>query len=118
MSAVRLLAFPALRGAWGLPQTRCGAWSTGCRAAAQTQPETTLVPHGTAMTHPSRLLRRVGRQQLAQGAVQSQTELFEYVQADILLAHLDPMEGGFRNPQLPREGPVWGVPASPSYFAC
>ena len=72
-------------------------------AAAQTQPETTLVPHGTTITHPSRLRRRVGRQQLAQGAVQSQTEVFEYVQADILLPYLDPIQRGFRQSQLPGE---------------
>jgi len=50
--------------------------------------------------------------------VQPQTQLFEHVQANILLAYLDPMEGGFRNPQLARKVPVWGVPASPAYFAC
>jgi hypothetical protein len=40
-------------------------------------------------------LRRVWRKQLAYGAVQAPTELFEQVQANILLAHLDPMQGGF-----------------------
>jgi len=46
--------------------------------------------------------------------VQAQTELFEQVQPDILLAHLDPMQGGFRHAQLPREVPVRGVASSPS----
>jgi hypothetical protein len=46
--------------------------------------------------------------------MQPHTKLFEQVQADILLAHLDPMEGGFGNAQLPRKVPVWSVPASPS----
>jgi len=46
--------------------------------------------------------------------VQAHTEVFEQVQADILLPHLDPMEGRFGNPQLARKVSVGGVPASPS----
>ena len=55
-------------------------------------------------------LRRVWRKQFANGAVQPPTEVFEQVQANILLAHLDPMEGGFGNAQLPRKVPVWACP--------
>ena len=51
-------------------------------------------------------LRRVWRKQFANGAVQAPTELFEQVQADILLTHLDPMQGGFGHAQLPCEVPV------------
>jgi hypothetical protein len=40
-------------------------------------------------------LRRVWRKQFTNGAVQAPTELFEQVQANILLAHLDPLQGGF-----------------------
>jgi hypothetical protein len=50
--------------------------------------------------------------------VQAPTELFEQVQADILLAHLDPMQGRFGHAQLTRKVPVCGVASSPSYFAC
>jgi hypothetical protein len=50
--------------------------------------------------------------------VQAPTELFKQVQADILLAHLDPMQGGFGHAQLPRKVPVWRITSSPSYFAC
>ena len=64
------------------------------------------------------MLWRVWREQIGKGAVQPHTELFEQVQADILFAHLDPMEGGFGNTQLPRKGPMCRVPASPPYFAC
>jgi hypothetical protein len=39
----------------------------------------------------SGLRRLVWRKQLAYSAVQPRTELFEQVQANILLAHLDPM---------------------------
>jgi hypothetical protein len=63
-------------------------------------------------------LGRIWRKQFAKSAVQAPTELFEQVQADILLAHLDPMQGGFGHTQLPREVPVWGVASSPSDFAC
>ena len=66
----------------------------------------------------SGLLWRVRRKQFANGAVQAPTELFEQVQAHILLAHLDPMQGGFGHTQLPREVPVWGIASSPSDFAC
>ena len=66
----------------------------------------------------SGLLWSVWRKQFAKSAVQTPTELFEQVQADILLAHLDPMQGGFRHAQLPRKVPVWGIPASPSDFVC
>ena len=79
---------------------------------------TVLVPHDTDLDPTSGLLWRVWWEQIAQSAVQPRTELFEQVQADILLAHLDPMERGFRNAQLPREVPVCGVPASPSQFVC
>jgi len=74
-----------------------------------------------ATAHPSQDisgLRRVRREQIAKGTVQAPTELFEQVQADILLAHLDPMQGGFGHAQLPCEVPVWGLPASSSDFAC
>jgi hypothetical protein len=37
----------------------------------------------------------VWRKQFTNGAVQAPTELFEQVQANILLAHLDPMQGRF-----------------------
>lgn len=90
----------------------------GCRAAAKKPTDTALVHHDADFAHPSGLLRSVWREQLAHGAVQPRTELFEHVQADILLAHLEPMEGGFGNPQLPREVPVCGVASSPSYFMC
>jgi hypothetical protein len=60
----------------------------------------------------------VWRKQLTNGTVQPRTELFEQVQADILLAHLQPMEGGFGNPQPPHEVPVWGVASAASYVAC
>ena len=63
--------------------------------------------------HLRAAVERLG-EQIAQGAVQPRTELLEQIQADILLAHLDAMEGGFRNPQLPREVPVCRIPASPS----
>jgi hypothetical protein len=66
----------------------------------------------------SGLLRRVWREQIGKGTVQPTTELFEQVQTNILLAHLDPMQRRFRNPQLPRKVPMRGIPASPSYFAC
>ena len=42
----------------------------------------------------------------------------EQIQADILLAHLDPMQGGFGHAKLPCEVPVGSVPTSPSSFAC
>jgi len=61
----------------------------------------------------SGLLRSVWRKQLTNSAVQAPTELFEQVQADILLAHLNPMEGGFGHAQLPCKVPVWGVTSSP-----
>jgi len=64
------------------------------------------------------LLWCVWWEQIGKSAVQPPTELFEQVQADILLAHLDPMQRGFGNAQLPRKVPVWGVPASPSNFVC
>jgi hypothetical protein len=62
----------------------------------------------------SGLLRRIWRKQIAQSAVQSCTELLQQIQANILLAHLDPMERGFGNTQLPRKVAVGRVPASPS----
>ena len=62
--------------------------------------------------------RVVWRKQVADGAVQPATELFEQVQAHILLAHLDAMQGRFREPQLPREVPVGLVPTPPSNFLC
>ena len=62
---------------------------------------------GYAFTATALGLRRlVWRKQLANGAVQPPTEVFEDVQADILLPHLDPMQRGFRNPQLARKVPV------------
>jgi hypothetical protein len=60
----------------------------------------------------------VWREQIVQRAVQPLTELFQEVQADILLAHLDPMQRGFRNPKLPREVPVCSVASTPSYLLC
>jgi hypothetical protein len=66
----------------------------------------------------SGLLWSVWRKQFAKSAVQPSTELFEQVQADILLAHLDPMQGGFGHTQLPRKVPVWGLASSPSDFTC
>jgi hypothetical protein len=50
--------------------------------------------------------------------VEPPAELFEHVQPDILLAHFDAMEGGFRNPQLPGKVPVGRMPTSPSNFLC
>jgi hypothetical protein len=46
----------------------------------------------------SGLPQRVWRKSIGKSAMQPPTEVFEQVQADILLAHLDPMERGFRNP--------------------
>ena len=63
-------------------------------------------------------LGRIWQKQFANSAVQTPTELFQEVQADILLAHLDPMQRGFGHAQLPREVPVWGIASSPSNFAC
>jgi len=76
------------------------------------------MPTASTLRDISGWLWRVWRKQFAHGAVQSQTELFEQVQANILLAHLNPMEGGFGHAQLPREVPVCGVASSPSYFVC
>ena len=61
-------------------------------------------------------LRRVWWKQFANGAVQAPTELFQEVQADILLAHLDPMQGRFGHTQLPRKVPVWCIPSPSSDF--
>ena len=63
-------------------------------------------------------LGRIWRKQGVNGAGQAPTELFQEVQANILLTHLDPMERGFGHTQLPREVPVWSVASSPSDFAC
>jgi len=54
-----------------------------------------MMPAASASRDISGWLRRVWRKQLANSAVQAPTEVFEEIQADILLAHLDPMQGGF-----------------------
>jgi hypothetical protein len=50
--------------------------------------------------------------------MQPRTELFEHIQANILLAHFDPVQGGFGNTQLPGKLPVWSGTPSPPYFLC
>jgi hypothetical protein len=87
-------------------------------AAAETQRAARGVPHNSDSQHDSGRWRGVWRKQLAQGAVEPPAELFEHVQPDILLAHFDAMEGGFRNPQLPGKIPVRHISASPSNFPC
>jgi hypothetical protein len=57
-----------------------------------------LVPHDTDIEHISGLAQLVWRKSIGKSAMQPPTEVFEQVQAHIWLAHLDPMEGGFRNP--------------------
>jgi hypothetical protein len=63
-----------------------------CSLGAVLKQTTTLQGHHDAhIEHLSGLRRLVWRQQLAQGAAQPRTELFEQVQANILLAHLNPV---------------------------
>jgi hypothetical protein len=50
--------------------------------------------------------------------MQPQAEVFEQVQANILLAHFNPMERRLRNPELLRKVPVCPVPSAPSYLPC
>ena len=64
------------------------------------------MPTASTLRAISGWLRRVWRKQFAKSTVQAPTELFEEIQADILLAHLDPMQGGFGHAQLPRKVPV------------
>ena len=64
-------------------------------------PGTTLMPHDIDIEHISGLLRSVEQEQIAKDAVQPPTALFQEIQTYILLAHLEPMERGLRNPQLP-----------------
>jgi len=77
-----------------------------------------LMTHDPDMHHTSGLWWGVRWEQIANGAAQAPTELFEQVQTDILLAHLAPMQGRFGPPHLSREVPMWGLASSPSDFAC
>jgi hypothetical protein len=77
-----------------------------------------MLPAASISRDISGLLWNVWRKQFAKSTMQPPTELFEQVQANILLAHLNPMQRRFRHAQLPREVPVWGVASSPSDFAC
>jgi hypothetical protein len=107
-----------VRSAWERRRgRRCAAWKT-CGFLRRSSTRDRLMTYDTGLDPTSGLLWSVWRKQIAQGAVQPQTELFEQVQANVLFAHLDTMERGFGNAQLPREVPVCRVPASLSYFAC
>ena len=56
-----------------------------------------MLPEAYTSQASSKWLRRVWWKQFANGAVQAPTELFQEIQADILLAHLDPMQGRLRH---------------------